>query len=527
MSEAREQHSRYAAIFALGTMFSRVLGLIRDLLTTALIPAAAFDAFVVAFRLPNMLREIIGEGAVNAAFVPVFSDRLEKGSRQEFQRLVAAALGAMIVVLAVLTVAGMLFIPELTRVVNLVDAFAGSSAVSPESVAYLTHLSLLAFPYLFFIGLAVFCTAPLFSLHHYSTPSWTPALLNVALIGACFAGRGLFSDPAYALIAGVWIGGVAQLAAQYTAFGRHAGVWRPRFDFRDPGVRRIFLLLVPVVIGQAAGEVNRLVDSFFAYGLGTGVVRALFLASRLVQLPLSIFGSATSVAILPTLSRAHARGARDEVRAVLLSGLRQSFFLTVPAMAGLMALARPVVELLFERGHFDAAATTITATAVVISGAGLLSFAWLKVCSTGFYAMGNTRTPVVFSSASMILNVLLILVLIGPLGYKGLALATTISYTVNAALLFAFLWRAVGPLYDGPFVSSLLRIASASLLMGGAAYVLHAQLAGALGHATLGARLAITLGPIAAGIAVYAGLCRAMKVEELDGFVQAFRRRLS
>lgn len=507
-------------------MLSRVLGLIRDQVTVALIPAAAMDAFIVAFRLPNMLREIIGEGAVNAAFVPVMSDRLEKNSREDFQRLVANTFGAMILILAALTAAGIFFIPELTKLVNLVSRFTGGSDVNPDSIAYLNELSRLAFPYLFFIGLAVFCTAPLFCLHHYSTPSWTPALLNVTLIAACFIPAAWLGDPAYALIGGIWAGGIAQLAVQYSAFGKHAGVWRPRFGLNDPGIRRMLLLLVPVVIGQAAGEVNRLVDSFFAYGLGEGVVRSLFVATRLVQLPLSIFGTATSVTALPSLARAFARGARDEMREMLLSGLRQSFFLTIPSMIGLMVLATPIVRLLFERGNFGPEDTIMTSTAVVISAAALLSFAWLKICATGFYAMGNTRTPVIFSSASMILNVLLILALIGPLNFRGLALATSISYTINAALLFAFLWRAIGPLYNAGLVSSILRSGAAALLMGAAAWLTSTQLDTMLGHESTLARAVVALVPIAVGVLVYIGLCALFRVEELDSFVRAFRRRL-
>jgi putative peptidoglycan lipid II flippase len=504
-----------------------VLGLVRDQVTAALIPAAAFDAFIVAFRLPNMLREIIGEGATNAAFVPVLSERLESGKKDGFARLAASAFGVMILVLAALTAAGILLIPPLMHALHYVDAFTGKPTISPERVAYLTELSMLTFPYLFFIGLAVFCAAPLFSLGHYSTPSWTPALLNIALIAMCVFARDWFPDPAHALIAGVWIGGIAQLAVQYWAFGHETGVWKPKFHVREPGIGRMFLLLVPVIIGQAAGEINRLVESLFAYGLGAGTVRALFLATRLVQLPLSIFGSATAVAILPTLARSGSRNATDEMREVLITGLRQSFFLILPSMVGLMVLARPIVRLLFEFGEFGPDATTMTATAVTISSAGLLSFAWVKVLATGFYAAQNTRTPVIIASASMGLNILLILVLIGPLGYKGLALATAISYTINAALLYFALWQTVGPLYNAAFTSALVRIACATMLMAAAAYVTHRSLLAAIGDDTKWTQLINTGAAIGAAIVVFLAACRALKVEELDGFVRAFQRRLS
>lgn len=526
MADTHAQHSRYAAIFAGGTMISRVLGLVRDQVMAWLIPPGAFDAFVVAFRLPNMLREIIGEGATNAAFVPVLSERLESGKREGFARLAASTFGVMILVLAALTIAGILLIPALMHALHYVDEFTGKPSIEPERVAYLTELSVITFPYLFFIGLAVFCAAPLFSLGHYSTPSWTPALLNIALIAMCIVARDWFPDPAHALIAGVWIGGIAQLGVQYYAFARETGIWRPQFHLREPGIGRMFLLLVPVVIGQAAGEINRLVESLFAYGLGAGTVRALFLATRLVQLPLSIFGSATAVAILPTLARSGSRNATEEMRDVLITGLRQSFFLVVPSAAGLMVLAQPIVQLLFERGQFGPDATTMTATAVMISSAGLLSFAWVKVLATGFYAAQNTRTPVVIASSCMVFNVLLILVLIGPLGYKGLALATTISFTINAVLLYVFLWQKVGPLYNAAFLPGLLRIACATMLMAVAAYVTHFSLAAALGNDSFWSQIMNTGAGIAVAILVYIAASRALKVQELDGFLRAFKRRL-
>ncbi len=506
-------------------MLSRVLGLVREIVVTYFIPVAAFDAFVVAFRLPNMLREIVGEGATNAAFVPVFSERLEKKSKLEFQRLVAAAFGVMIILLLVMTVVGMLLLPYLLSAMHVLDTFTQTGPVAPERVGYMTHLSLLTFPYLFLIGLAVFCAAPLYVLHHYSTPSWTPALLNVAIIATCLLAHDAFADPAYALIAGVWLGGVAQLAAQYAAMGRIAGVWAPRFDFSDPGIRRVFLLLVPVIFGQAAGEVNRLVGTLFAAGLPTGTVRSLYLADRLVQLPLSVFGVATSIAILPTLAKSRARGATDEVRTVLLNGLRQSFFLTVPAMAGLVVLAQPIVQLMYERGQFDAAATQMTSTAVVIYALGLLSFAWLKVCVTGFYAAQNTRIPVVIASASMLLNILLNFVLVGPFGFKGLAIATTFSFTLNAVFLYALLWKRVGPLYDSEFVFALIRMLCAAALMAGVAWVVHNRLEAVLGDETLLSRAIATLSAITAGAIAYAALCRAMAVPELDAFARALSRR--
>ena len=233
--------------------------------------------------------------------------------------------------------------------------------------------------------MAIFFMAPLYSIKHYFTPSWSPALLNIALIASCVFLRDAFAEPAFALVTGVWIGGVAQLLVQYFTLGKKVGVWYPNFRLGHPGIRTVLWLMLPVVFGQAAGEVNRLVDILMAASLpAEGTVRAMFAANRLVQLPLSIFGVAISISILPTLSRQGAREDFAQLRETLLMGLRLSFFLVVPAMLGLMIMGGPIVRLFFERGEFAASDTERTQAVLIIYAAGLLSFAWVKVCVTGF-----------------------------------------------------------------------------------------------------------------------------------------------
>ncbi len=525
VADESTEHSKFAAIFAGGTMFSRVLGLVRDLTWTALIPAASFDAFIVAFRLPNMLRELIGEGASNAAFVPVFSDTLETESDTAFRELVSAAMSAMLILLAALTLLGILLLPGILGTLDLLDTFTQREAVSQERIDTMTHLAVWTFPYIFLIGMAIFFMAPLYTIKHYFTPSWSPALLNIALIASCVLLRDAFEEPAFALVTGVWIGGIAQLLVQYFALGKKVGVWYPNFRLRHPGIRTVLWLMLPVVFGQAAGEINRLVDILFAASLPEeGTVRALFLSNRLVQLPLSIFGVATSIAILPTMSRFAAREDYAQIRETLLMGLRQSFFLILPAMLGLMIMGEPIIQLLFERGEFAAEDTVRTHAVLVIYAAGLLSFAWVKVCVTGFYAIKNTRTPVIIASASMLLNILLNFALIGPLGYKGLALATTISFTINAFFLYLFLCQKFGKMYDAEFLQSLLRIAIAALLMAAVTYGVYLNSVKILPGDTFIPRLVHVLAPVAAAVASYAGLCAALRVPELRGFASIFRK---
>jgi len=315
MDEPQRRVSKFAAIFAGGTMVSRLLGLVRDIVCGKLIGAVSLDAFLVAFKLPNMLRDIIGEGASNAAFVPVFSESLEKESEEAYRELVSAVMSAMLVVLAVLTIAGVILAPMLLRGLNLITLVTGAKQLDPTKIDLMASLARWTFPYLFLIGMTVFAMAPLFTKGRYAIPSWSPTLLSIAVIVSCLLLRDLFPDQGYALVFGVWLGGVAQLAVQYVAMGKHTGVWRPNFRLNHPGVRAALWLLVPVLFGQAAGEINKLVDTLFAASLETGTVKALSYANRLVLLPLSVFAVAISVAVLPTISKSVARGDLRETRA--------------------------------------------------------------------------------------------------------------------------------------------------------------------------------------------------------------------
>ena len=529
MTESKSQLARFATVFAGGTLLSRILGLVRDVVLGALVPGASRDAFFFAFMFPNMLRDMLGEGASNAAFVPVFSESKEKDSEAHYRGLVASAMGAMIIVFGVLTVLGICLVPVIPWLLDLIRPVLGTGAKSAGELAEQLRLTLplvrWLFPYLFLIGMAVFAMAPLFVARHYSTPSWSPALLNIALIVCCLALHPYFPDPAWALVAGVWIGGLAQLAVMLWAMKKHTGILRPALPWKHPGVAKIFLLLGPVIVGQATGEVNKVVDKLFALSLEQDTVSALFYANRLVQLPLSVFGLAVAAVLLPAMSSASARGEEDTLRATLMHGLRQSFFLMAPAVAGLLVLSHPIVRLLFERGQFGPDTTEKTATALFYYSLGLLSYSWIKVSVQGFYAVKNTKTPVIVASACMLLNILLNFVLVGPMGYRGLALATALSFTVNFALLYVLLSVRFGRLWDGPMAVALGKITGAAILMAAVAYGAHHRVAWALGTETFLARVAAVGSAVALAAAVYAVVCRTLGVQEAHDFTKALQRR--
>ncbi|MEX2015408.1 MAG: murein biosynthesis integral membrane protein MurJ [Candidatus Hydrogenedentales bacterium] len=520
----RPRHSRFAAIFAGGTMASRLLGLVRDF-TWTLLPVVSRDAFIVAFRFPNMLRDLIGEGAANAAFVPVFS-ATEQESDESFKKLVASAFGAMLLLLIVLTAGGMIVLPWLIRGGMRALNPVTETAPRPEAVVDLmVSLSLWTFPYLFFIGLAVFMMGPLFTKGRYGPPGWAPVLLNIAFIAATLLFYRSFSEPAYALVVGVWLGGVAQLLYLYVAMARTTGVWLPSFDLRHPGLRTISLLIFPVILGQAAGEINKYVDTIFAATLPRGAVNALFYGNRLVQLPLAIFATATAVSILPSLSQAGARADWNEGRTLLRHGLRQSFFLVVPALLGLCVLAEPIVRLLFEYNANGPAETEQMAAAAQYYGAGLLFFAWVRIGANAYYALQETRTPVLIASASMLLNVALNFAFVGPLGFRGLALATTLAYGVNCTALLILLHRRYGGIFDARTATALAKMAVAAAGMAVVAWYTASLIAPLVSEVTVLGRLAVAGGGIAAGMVSYALLAGLLQLPELHGIWRLVRRR--
>lgn len=525
MADSKHQISRFIAIFASGTLLSRMLGLVRDMVLGALIPTSSLGLFWAGFRLPNTLRDLLGEGATNAAFVPTFADAKEHLPEKDYRATVAAVYAAMWVVFLFVTIGGILAASYAPHLLNALDAFTGDTGPNEHDPMTIVRVIQWCFPYIFFIGLGVFCMAPLFVAKHYSTPSWTPVLLNVSLIGCCVFLRDYFEEPAWALVVGVWIGGILQMAVLTWAMRRHVGVFWPSFNLRHPAIRKCAYLLAPVAIGQSAGPINKLVNTFLAVSLGGSTVTALTYGNNLVQLPLSIFGVAVSVAILPSIARAGARGEMDVVRATLIHGLRQSFYLVMPAMVVLLVLAEPIVRLLFERGKFTPETTAQTAAATLYYATGLLAFAWVKVCVQGFYALKDTKTPVAAAAVSMLLNIGLNFALVGPMGFRGLALATTIAFMVNFVLLYLLLCRRYGRIWDAPMLSALARMSIACILAAVAAWSgLWAVEHYVHGHVSLLKLLAVAVPGISAVI-TYIVASHLLRLDEFQHLVGAIRRR--
>jgi len=524
MSEHRRDITRFIAIFAGGTMLSRVTGLLRDSVIGRVVDSTALGSFLFAFSITNMLRDMLGEGATNAAMVPVFAEVKEKQTEEEYKDAVASVLGAMFMVFTVITIIGVGVMPFIPGALGGLSLFTGKQlSQSPEDLAELVRILQWTFPYFLLIGLTTFAMGPLFVAKRYGTASWSPLLLNVALTASVVM-TGWFKDPAWALVIGAWIGGLAQLAVLFWDMHRHTGVLWPKFHLRHSATIKVFLLLMPVLIGQATGEVNKLVDRFFAMSLGADKVDALYYSQRLIQLPLSIFGIAVSVAILPTISRAAARGEFDSIRDTLKQGFRQSFFLVIPSLVGLIALGGPLIRVLFQGGHFDQELADQTNAAMFYGALGLLSFSWVKISVQGFYAVQNTVTPVIVATISMALNIVFILLLVRPMGYLGLALATTLSYTVNFVLLFMLLTRRYGRLWDVELVASLAKMTLSALFMGLLAWETFQLLQAHWGTASYLKHAVATTVSLAVACLAYAGSCALLRVPEFSQTLRILRR---
>jgi putative peptidoglycan lipid II flippase len=524
MNANRSQLTRFMAIFAGGTMLSRVLGLVRDVVV-ANMPFASREIFLFAFRFPNLLRDMLGEGAVNAAFVPLFARCRETEGEEAFQRLVRACLGATLILFAVLSALGMVLVPLLPRILSVLDPWTGGDSSTVDMDLTLSVMYWLM-PYFLLIGAAVFAMGPLFVVKRYGTASWSPVILNIALIAVCLIHRDYFSDPVWALVTGVWLGGIGQVIVMFHAMKKHTGVWLPSLELNHPGVAKAFLLLGPVIVGQATGEVNKLVDSFFAYKLEA--VSYLYFSNRLVQLPLSIFGIAVAVSILPAISAAGARDDLKEIRETLIFGFRQSAFLVMPSLVGLLVLGDPLMRLLFVHpgGGFSVEDAHHSANAMFYLAWGLLAFTWVKVAVQGFFAIHDTKSPVIIASLSMALNIVFILLLVKPMGFQGLAFATTLSYAANFFGLYWMLGRRFGSLTTAPFVWSLTRIGLAAGLMGGATRITHQLLVARFPDHSLHHELLSVLLPIGVAMVVYPALALVLRLEDAHQIWGVFRRRM-
>lgn len=501
------------------TLLSRVFGMVRDLVVAMQFgSSAAADAFFVAFRIPNMQRKILGEGAVSAAFIPVFTDLLKTRGKNAAWEMTANLLNILFVILVTVTLAMVVFSPA------VVTVFAPGFLDDPEKFDLTVKLTRWMAPYLIFIGVAAFCMGILNTFQVFALPAAAPVLLNISMILGVLFVSPLMEEPILGLAVGVLVGGVLQFLVQLPATFRKGLRLVKTFKPRHPEIVRIGKLMVPVMFGLAVYEFNMLVDTLLASLLPGGSISYLYYGNRLVQLPLGVFGVALGVAILPMLSQQAANKDFSELKKTLSFGIRFILFITVPATVGLIVLKFPIINVLWERGEFLRASTDGTAIALLYYSLGLCAFCGIKVVVPAFYSLQDTKTPARIGVYSMLLNVVLNVVLMGPLQHGGLALATSISAFFNVLLLIYFLKKRLGLIGGRLILTTTIKLALSSTLMGILIYYCDQAFFDPL--APIGERVLVLTGCIFTGVFSFGVLSYLLKNEELTFLLELFRNRL-
>ncbi len=427
---------RSTAVVGGMTLVSRVLGFVRDMVIAGVFGAGAgADAFFVAFRIPNFLRRLFGEGAFNQAFVPVISEYRERHDPGAVRELVDHVAGCLGTALLLVTTVGILVAPVLIAI--FAPGFLGQATKFDLAAGMLR----ITFPYLLFISLTALAGGILNACGRFAIPAFTPVLLNLSMIGAALFLAPRLEQPVTALAWGVFLGGLLQLGLQLPALARLGLLPRPRPDWRDPGVRRILGLMAPALFGVSVSQVNLLLDTLIASFLITGSVSWLYYSDRLVEFPLGVFGIALGTVILPSLSRSHAAEEPEHFSRLLDWALRWVLVIATPAALGLMLLAGPILTTLFQYGEFSGRDVEMASQSLMAYALGLVAFSLIKVLAPGYFSRQDTRTPVRIGVVAMFANMALNIALVFPLAHAGLALATSLAAFLNAGLLFTGLRR--------------------------------------------------------------------------------------
>ncbi|HEY7869393.1 MAG TPA: murein biosynthesis integral membrane protein MurJ [Methylomirabilota bacterium] len=517
-SQDRVQRGVVSAVGAIGlaTLASRVLGYVRDMVVAHAFGAGPLtDAFFVAFRIPNLLRRLLGEGALATAVVPVFTETLTREGPEAFGRLARAVTGAFLVALCAVAALGALAAPAVVAV--MAPGWRADTALFDLAVS----LTRAMFPYLVFVGLAALAMGALNAHHRFFTAALGPAVLNLAMIAAVLGLASRLPVPIMALAVGVLVGGLGQLLVQLPELRRLGVPLRPSGQWRHPAVAEIARRLWPAVFALASVQVTVVVNTLLASLLPTGTVSYLYYADRVMEFPLGVFGIALATASLPSMSAQAARRDLPAVRATLEFALRLSAFVAVPATVGLLLLGGPIVQLLFQRGEFSAADAALTAQALAGYAVGLPAFSATRIAAQTFYALGDTRTPVIVGFVAVAVNVVLALLLMFPLRHTGLALASSLSAYVNVILLGWLLRRRLdgprGAVLGGSLGRTLAASAALAMWCIAAERLLPAT-------ATMTPELIRMLVALLGGVAVYGGVARLLRAPELVSLLGMLRR---
>ena len=504
--------TKAAGVVGSATLLSRIFGYIRDMVIAAFFGAGFYsDAFIAAFRIPNLIRRLFGEGSLSISFVPVFTQYLTDKGKDEAFEMARSAIKLLSVLLVIITVSGIVLSPWIVRI------FAPGFTESPEKFALAVVLTRIMFPYIFFICLVALSMGILNVLGHFAAPALAPVFLNIAMILSVYI-ISIFSadstNRVYGLAFGVVIGGFLQLALQVPFlikkrfyFWQKAGIWHP-------GLKRIALLFFPAIFGSAVYQINTLAITLLASIQSEGSISYLYYADRLVQFPLGIFAIAAATALLPSISRQAAAKDMNAVRDSFAYTLKFVFFITIPAMVGLIVLRQPVVALLFERGAFGREATLLTVNAVLYYSIGLWAVSGVRIVVFTFYALKDTKTPVYAAVISIIANILLGVILMGPMGHAGLALALSLASMLNFGLLMRVLNIKLGPLKQSGIAKSVCKNVICSVIMGIAVWTVALYIIPS-GTESLPGQIIGLMGSILTGLVIYGVFSMIFKTAEI------------
>jgi len=513
--------ARKAGVVSLATAISRVFGLMREQTFAYFFGASmATDAFVAAFRIPNLLRDLFAEGVLSSAFVPVFTENLTNQGKEKAFRLVNLVANSLLVTVGLIVLIGIIISPLIVQLIAPgFDKIPGKSELT-------TTLTRIMFPFLLFIALAALVMGVLNSLGKFAVPAFAPVMLNLGMILAGFLVCPFFDPPILGMAIGAVLGSIGQFLIQYPSLKKEGYHYQWVLDFRDPELKKIFLLMTPAVLGLASTQINIFVNTLIASFLPQGSISYLNYSFRLMHFPLGVFGVAIATVSLPSLSLLAARNQTKEMLDTFYSSMRLVFFYTIPSTIFLIVASKPMVAILYQYGKFSYSDTVNTSQALVFYAIGLFAYASVRVAVSFFYSLKDAKTPVKISVVAVACNIILNLALMKPLGFKGLALATSVSAIVNLSLLLYFLNRKAGPMDFSFLKLDFVKVLLASLGMGAALW-LYLDLWGLdLSQATFFLKLGQIIITFFLGAGIFIFLAKILQIEELKTVLNLFKRSL-
>jgi putative peptidoglycan lipid II flippase len=509
---------RSAGIVSVAVAMSRLTGLVREMVMARLFGAGfVYDAFLLGFRIPNLTRDLFAEGALSSAFVPIFTQTLAQKGRKEAAVLSNLVATALILLVGSFCILGVIFSPV------LVDLLAEGFRQVPGKFDLAVKMTRIMFPFLLLVALAAQAMGVLNACNRFAVPALASTFFNIGSVVFGLAlgywlGPMLGIEPITGMAIGVVLGGALQLVWQIPSLRSEGFSFHPSLDWNHPGLRHIIRLMGPAILGNAAVQINVMVNTNFASRIpGNGPVSWLGYAFRFMQLPLGLFGVAIASATLPSISRSAGAGNVDEFRRTLSKSLGMVFLLTLPSSIGLIVLGNTMIGAIYQGGKFQAFDTQQTALALSCYAVGLAGYSALKVLNPAFYALHDARTPMIISLISIAINYATASLLLRGtgLGHAGLALSTSAVAIFGAVALFAILRKRIGGIHGRALLSSVWKITLASAVMGGAVWLSSRELENWLGVARLGRIVDLAIS-IPFGLIVFYGACRLLRVAELD-----------